>query len=230
MVNYDTVLRSLPTADLIGPLNDIEAKHAPKVLYWVGDESLLRGTRRVSIVGTRSPSEDGKHRARQLARRLVGANIVVVSGLAKGIDIQAHRAAIDNGGRTIAVIGTPLHRAYPKEHTGYQEEIARDHLLVSEFSPNSKGHRGTFALRNRTMALISHATVIIEAGKSSGTESQAWEAIRLGRELFIAQSLLDSGLEWPCKLAQYGAQVLGKVEDLLEVLPHSLGSKDVSAF
>lgn len=205
--------------DVIGPPDDISKKFAPEILYAEGDLGLLRGTIRVSIVGTRGASELGRRRARKIAKQLVAERVVVVSGLALGIDHAAHTAAME-GGRTIAVIATPLDRAYPKEHAELQARLGREHLVVSQFGPGDKVGRWSFPARNRTMALLTHATVIVEAGDSSGTLHQGWEAIRLGRPLFFMQSLLESkDLEWPRKLMDYGARPLASVEELLREIP-----------
>ncbi|TAJ03418.1 MAG: DNA-processing protein DprA [Planctomycetota bacterium] len=206
--------------DILGPLDEVARKHAPDALYIAGDEKLLHGTSRVSIVGSRKASEVGLKRAARLTRELVKARVVIVSGLAKGIDHTAHTTAIEAGGRTIAVIGTPLDRAYPKEHAELQAQIARDHLLVSQFPVGAATGAWSFPVRNRTMALLSHATVIVEASEDSGSLHQGWEAIRLGRPLFFMVSLLESpDLAWPRKLMEYGAQPLSSVEELLAEIP-----------
>lgn len=207
-------------AELLGHLNDVEARHAPEMLHLRGDAQLLVDGVRVSVVGSRRATEKGLRRARRIARLLVGEGITVVSGLALGIDTAAHKAAIEAGGRTIAVLGAPLDEDYPRQNRRLRHLIGREHLLVSQFREGSPVRRGNFPQRNRTMALISDATVIVEAGESSGSLSQGWEALRLGRPLCILRSLIeDSRLSWPRKLIEYGAYVLAEPEDLLEVLP-----------
>ena len=211
------------TEEALGLLNEIEARNAPALLYLRGDASLLGGAPRVAIVGSRRASQEGLRRAARLARELAKESVTVVSGLARGIDAAAHRACIAAGGRTIAVLGTPLERVFPKEHAALQEEIGRDHLLVSQFGPGTRTFRGSFPQRNRTMALLSNATVIVEAAASSGTVSQGWEALRLGRPLFLLRSLVEhGGLRWAAELLEHGAFVLREMEDLLEVLPPSV--------
>src|ERR1700736_3049500 len=111
MLAVDTM--AVTPADVLGGLNDVECKYAPRNLYLAGDRGLLRRGPRVSVVGSRIASPEGLRRARALASSLVEHNIIVVSGLAAGIDTAAHEGAIDAGGRTIAVIGTPLSRYYP---------------------------------------------------------------------------------------------------------------------
>lgn len=145
----------------------------------------------VSIVGTREATFEGKSRAARLAKELVGAGVVVMSGLARGIDVAGHSSAIQNGGRTIAVIGTPLSKAYPSEHAELQSEIWKDHLLISPFREGDKVFKSNFPQRNRVMAALSDATVIIEAAEGSGTLHQAAECQRLPRWLFISRAVID---------------------------------------
>ncbi|MDB5298069.1 MAG: hypothetical protein JWO31_4052 [Phycisphaerales bacterium] len=214
---------SLSPEDLLGPLNDVERKHAPATLYVAGDVDLLRNAARVSIVGSRKASPDGLKRARKLSAMLCRENVVVVSGLAEGIDTAAHLAAVESGGRTAAVIGTPLDRFYPKPNAALQRRLMAEHLVVSQFPPGYPTQPKNFPIRNRTMALISDATVIVEAGESSGSLSQGWEALRLGRQLYIARSVVENpALTWPAKMLGYGASVLTDetFEDLMLALPH----------
>jgi DNA processing protein len=215
---------SYSTEDLLGPLNEVEKRHAPKQLFVAGDTTLLRVGARVSVVGTRRASQEGRGRASRLAHLLVEHEMVVVSGLAEGIDTSAHRAAIEAGGRTIAVLGTPLDRFYPAKNRSLQEAIMREHLAVSQFPRGSSGGRRCFPMRNRTMALISDATVIVEAGEGSGTLHQGWEALRLGRPLFLTESVAtDPGLSWPTEMRDYGAEVLSDrtLEFFFESLPEA---------
>jgi DNA processing protein len=211
--------------DLLGQLNDVERKNAPERLYLTGHREWFEGCRRVSVVGTRKPSLAGIARARDFALALVRREIVVVSGLAEGIDTVAHRTAIDAGGRTIAVLGTSLEDAFPAANRELQDEIMREHLVVSQFAPGTPSRRTNFPQRNRTMALLTDATVIVEAGESSGTLHQGWEALRLGRPLFLMESLTkDARLSWPAEMVRYGAQVLsrGNLEAVLDAIPERI--------
>lgn len=211
---------STTAASALGPLNDVEEMNAPAKLHLLGDTTLLRRAPRIAIVGSRRASLEGRRRAMRLARVLADQGAIVVSGLAEGIDEAAHRAAMDRGGRTIAVIGTPLSRAYPSTHRELQEQIAREHLLVSQFEEGTKTERYHFVLRNRTMALISHATVIVEAGETSGTLSQGREALRLGRALYLMRAVVENtDLSWPREMLGLGAQVLADPEEFLSEFP-----------
>ena len=189
-------------------------------LYYAGDLSIaLRPI--VSIVGTREATDDGLMRAARLARELVQAGAVVMSGLARGIDGTAHRSAIESSGKTIAVIGTPLSRASPSENAALQEEIWREHLLISPFREGTPVFRGNFPQRNRVMAVISDATVIVEASDTSGTLHQAAECQLVGRWLFILRSVLDSGVAWPKRfLSGPTTEVLNTTADVVsKVMP-----------
>jgi len=205
-------------ADILGTLTEVERKHAPDALYLVGDRTLLSTGPRVSVVGSRKASPEGLRRARMLAKALVDHQMIVVSGLAEGIDTAAHVAAIEAGGRTVAVLGTPLSVAYPTSNAALQATIAKDHLLVSQFPTGYRTHPGSFPMRNRTMALLTDATVIVEAGETSGTVHQGWEALRLGRQLFLLEAVTrDETLTWPAKMIHYGAQVLTR-QNLVDAL------------
>ena len=190
---------------------------------------MLQRHPRVAVVGTRHPTPEGDRRCRRLVKALVAHGATVVSGLAAGIDTIAHTLAIELGGRTIAVIGTPIDDVFPKGNAALQQRIANEHLVVSEFPPGSSVVRGNFPRRNRTMALIADASVIVEAGEGSGTLSVGWEALRLGRPLFLLRSLVDSGVKWPSDLLDHGAFVLDETGDLLEMLPTD-GLGDAVAF
>jgi DNA processing protein len=214
-----------PPGELLGPLNEVERQHAPERLFAAGDTRLLRAGARVSIIGARRASPEGLRRARKLAAQLVKEGVIVVSGLAEGIDTAAHEAALAAGGRTIAVIGTSLDRTYPQKNRALQERIMAEHLALSPFAPGSPVGRANFPQRNRLMALISDATVIVEANDASGALSQGWEAIRLGRLLFILKSITTAPqLTWPKKMLDYGAQVLTDTRSLTRLLPVEAGA------
>jgi len=185
----------------------------------VGDISLLH-RKCVAVVGTREVTPDGGARSRRLARELVTAGVVVVSGLAKGVDTEALNAAVEAGGRVVAVIGTPIDRAYPAENKTLQERIYREHLLISQFAPGERVFPTNFPERNKLMAALSDATAIIEAGDTSGTLHQAAECGRLGRWLFIAKSVVDNPLlEWPKRfLGQPKVDCFSSTEDILKAI------------
>lgn len=214
--------REMTPEELLGPLNEVERKNAPKQLFVAGNVGHIHAGPRVSVVGSRGASPEGLARARAITRALVERDITVVSGLAEGVDTEAHEAALSAGGRTIAVIGTPLDVAYPEKNGPLQERLMREQLVVSQFPHGYPFHRKNFPIRNRTMALLTDATVIVEAGDKSGTLHQGWEALRLGRLLFIMEAVtLDSRLSWPAEMIRYGAQVLsrGNLSLVLEEIP-----------
>jgi DNA processing protein len=214
--------RAFQPADLLGPLNAFEQKFAPKELYVCGAIGHLARGPRVSVVGSRKASQDGIARAQQLCRMLSKQDVTIVSGLAEGIDRAAHEAALESGGRTIGVLGTPLDRFYPASNRDLQLQMMREQLVVSQFAEGTKTAPWHFPLRNRLMALIADATVIVEAGESSGTLSQGWESLRIGRPLFLLESVAsNSTLTWPNEMMRYGAKVLSRtnLDELFEELP-----------
>lgn len=188
-------------------------------VFLAGDRTLLN-RKCVSIVGTREVREEGWLRAHRLARELAALGVVVVSGLAKGVDTAALSSAVKAEGRTIAVIGTPLSKAYPAENWELQEAIWRHHLLMTPFAEGEQVFKSNFPKRNRVMAAISDATVIIEASDTSGTLHQAAECQRLGRWLFIAKSVADDrSLKWPASfLKGPKTAVLEKTDDILSAI------------
>jgi DNA processing protein len=191
---------------------------------------LLRAGPCVAIVGSRKASCDGLDRARKLADLLTRHGVIVVSGLAAGIDTAAHETAMRCNGRTIAVLGTPLDECFPRQNAALQSRIMRVHLAVSQFGPGTIVGKHTFPMRNRTMTLIADATVIIEATDQSGTINQGRETLRLGRPLWIAASLFGrTGVTFPEKLGFYGAEALTdrSFDRLLSQLPR--GRRDAPA-
>ena len=187
------------------------ATHPVELLYFQGAWELIT-TRGVAVVGTRKPTPEGVQRTGQLVRSLVADGFTIVSGLAEGIDTAAHQAAIAAKGQTIAVIGTPLGHVYPKANAELQDQIARDYLLISQVpieryeAQNFRVNRFFFPERNKTMSAISEATIIVEAGETSGTLIQAREALKQKRRLFILNSCFEkTELTWPRRFEQEGA-------------------------
>lgn len=215
---------SMNTEKLLGrDLNDIEMKYSPKLLYVQGSMEIPLPCPRVSIIGSRKASPNGLADAKKIARTLIENQAVIVSGLAEGIDTVAHQTAINMNGKTIAVIGTPLNKVYPRKNFELQQEIMNNHLAISQFPIGHSTTPKDFVLRNRTMALISDATIIVEAGDTSGSLHQGWETLRLGRPLFICESVVnDTQLSWPKKMIEYGAMNLDEPTDILENLPSNI--------
>ncbi len=201
-----TETRTVVPEDILGPLNEFELKAAPRQLFLRGDDSLLEGGPRIAVVGSRRASPDGLELARRITEMLVSHGVTVVSGLALGIDTVAHETTITNGGRTVGVLGTSLDRYAVSRNRGLQDAIGERHLLVSQFPCGQPPHRSNFPLRNNTMALLSDATLIVEATTNSGTRHQGWEAIRLGRPvLFPKRSLARQSPDWADEMIRYGA-------------------------
>jgi len=211
-------VRVAGTGDWPGKLRDVE--HPVGVLYYRGWWDLVY-SRCVSVVGTRQPSPEGWCRARKLVRALVDDDFTVVSGLARGIDQAVHQAAIEAKGRTIAVIGTPIHQVYPAEHRALQEQIAREHLLISQV-PVSRWQRQQpaqnrifFPERNIIMSALTEATIIVEAGETSGTLVQARHALKQGRKLFILESCFNNtSITWPQRFLEKGAIRVKEYSDI----------------
>jgi DNA processing protein len=148
--------------------------------------------RSVAVVGTREASEAGIRRAASMSRRLAEAGVTVVSGLATGIDTAAHRAALEAGARTIAVLGTGITRCYPGENRDLAEAITASGALVSQFWPTSHPSRHTFPRRNVVTSGISQGTVVVEAPSRSGAKMQARIALDHGKKVFLISSLVAS--------------------------------------
>lgn len=223
-------VRALPLPDLLATIGRGALKaeqldflrprdEGPATVYYSGDLDLLRRPA-VSIVGTREVSEAGRKRAGRLARELVEARVTVVSGLAKGVDTAAMKSAAEHNGGVVGVIGTPIDKAYPAENAILQEELWRDHLLLTPFRVGEQTFRGNFPKRNRVMAAVSDATVIVEASDTSGTLHQAAECGRLGRWLFIMKSVVeDPNLTWPAKfLDKPKVVILSSTQDVLDAV------------
>jgi DNA processing protein len=201
-----------------------DARHPVEMLYFQGTWELTE-TRCVAVVGSRTATEDGLKRATRISRALAENGFTVVSGLASGIDAAAHTAAIEAGGRTIAVIGTPIGVYYPKENANLQRRIAEEFLLVSQVpvlryaSQHVPQNKLFFPERNVTMSALTEGTVIVEAGETSGTLTQARAAIQQGRKLFILDSCFDrSDITWPETYAKRGAIRVREMSDIWSAL------------
>lgn len=206
------------------PIKLRDARHPVELLYYQGWWDLV-DSRSVAVVGTRNPSRGGQARARKLVKALVADDFTIVSGLAKGIDTVAHTTALESGGRTFAVIGTPLSHVYPKDNAALQQRITDEFLLISQVpvlryeSQDYRYNRVFFPERNKTMSALTEATIIVEAGETSGTLIQARAALQQGRKLFILDNCFKNpDLTWPEKYEKKGAIRVRDYDDVRNAL------------
>lgn len=173
----------------------------------------------VAIVGARSCSAYGAQVARELGRELAAAGVAVVSGLARGIDGEAHRGALAAGGLTVAVLGCGIDRDYPRSHADLARRIAESGVIVSEYAPGVEPAPWRFPARNRIIAGLSLATVVVEARTRSGALISADFALELGRDVFAVPGEITSALSAGSNdLLRQGAGPLLSADDVLEAL------------
>lgn len=178
------------------PLNLRLIHNLPPFLYYRGELDADRDAHSIAVVGTRKPSAKGLERAGRMSRRLAETGVTVTSGLAAGIDTEAHRAALAAGGRTIAVFGTGITKCFPAQNRGLADEIVdAGGLIVSQFFPTAPTARWMFGKRNEVTSGISQGTVVIEASRTSGARMQARLAYEHGKGVFLVSSLVSSQ-EW----------------------------------
>lgn len=202
----------------------LDAKYPVPLLYYQGAWDLIYSPS-IAVVGTRHPTEEGVQRTWQLVRDLVKDDYTIVSGLARGIDTAAHEAAMTYGGKTIAVLGTSILDCYPPENRSLQDKIAAEYLLISQVPllryqrQNYQQNRFFFPERNKTMSALTLATVIVEAGETSGALIQATAALQQGRKLFILDSCFNNqALTWPQKFLSQGAVRVKNYQDIQQVM------------
>jgi DNA processing protein len=185
-------------------------------LRGAGSPELLGGPA-VAIVGARACSSYGRQVARMLGRELAAAGLVVVSGLARGVDGEAHRGALETDGHTIAVLGCGIDRDYPAAHAGLARAIAERSLIVSEYEAGVEPSPWRFPARNRVIAGLCAATVVVEARERSGALITADFALDEGREVFAVPGEITSSLSGGTNaLLRLGATPLTSAADVLE--------------
>jgi len=193
----------------------------PPFLVARGDLEILRAPA-VAIVGTRDATAYGERITRELAQALARAGVTVVSGLARGIDGAAHRAALAAGGRTAAVVGTGVDVSYPAAHESLQRSIADDGLLLSEQLCGTRALPGAFPRRNRVIAALASVTIVVEAGVKSGALITARHALDLGRTVAAVPGPIDAPQSAGAnELLRDGAQVIASVADALALAGRS---------
>ena len=188
----------------------------PPVLFHRG--TLVSDDVAMSVVGSRNASPRGITAARAIAAALVELGVSVVSGLAKGIDTAAHTAALEAGGRAVAVVGTGITRYYPAENRALQDRIAAEGLLLSQFWPDAGPTKHGFPMRNTVMSGYGQATIVVEAGEHSGARIQARRAIAHGRPVILTHMVMQAN-KWARDLAgQPGVHVASSVADAMEIV------------
>lgn len=197
----------------------------PLVLF--GTSPIPQEEKGFAIVGTRRPSPQGEAFASELARGLGEQGFSIVSGLARGIDTSALRSSVACGARTVAVIGSGLKHSYPAENRGLQNQIAEEGLVLTQFFPEAPPARKNFPIRNHTMSAYSAATVIVEAGETSGTRIQAKAAIHHGRPLIVTLQVATQ-TKWCQEYvgAGYDVTVVNNVETAIQAAIHIAGRAD----
>jgi DNA processing protein len=203
--------------DATYPRNLREIYNRPPFLFVRGRLEAV-ADRSVAVVGTRKPSEDGVEEASRLSRELAERGVTVLSGLAVGIDAAVHRAALDAGGRTVAVMGTGINRLYPPENEKLADRIlAEGGALVSQFWPDAPPARWSFPMRNVVMSGMAVGTVVVEASKTSGAKMQARIALDHGKRVFLVRRLVAQE-EWAQRYLTRGAQAIDTVDDVVDTL------------
>lgn len=211
----------------IGIVSDLDPRYPrllreipdpPAALFWRGDSQPCDQLA-LAIVGTRHATHYGLRQTERLASGLSQAGLTIVSGLARGIDAAAHRAALRANGRTIAVLGSGLLNVYPPEHAPLAAAISQQGAVVSELPPLQKPMSGTFPMRNRLITGLSLGVLVVEAAERSGASISASHAAEQGREVFAVPGPADSRTSRGChRLIRDGAKLVETVEDVLDEL------------
>ncbi|MFD1407604.1 DNA-processing protein DprA [Kroppenstedtia eburnea] len=192
----------------------------PWVLYVRGDVSHLQGPG-LAVVGTRKPTSYGKRVTRQLAGNIADRGWTVVSGLAAGVDGEAHRAALEAGGRTVAVLGCGVDVVYPRHHRDLYKEVVRKGAVISEVPPGTEPRPGLFPRRNRIISGLSWGTLVVEAAEKSGSLITAHHSLEQGREVFAVPGPVTSAWSRGTnRLIQEGAKCVIDADDLWMELNH----------
>lgn len=200
------------------PKSLLELRKPPEKIFALGDINLLK-KRMVAIVGSRKTSRYGQITSMKLSKELSAKGIVIVSGMALGIDSYAHYGCLKNGGKTIAVLGCGIDKCYPASNWRMKNEIRESGLVISEYGFGEKAQRWTFPQRNRIIAGLSELTIVVEAGANSGAMITAEFANELNKEVWVTPGNIDSPYSLGSnKLIQDGAMVIVNINDIFDKL------------
>lgn len=196
---------------------------APPIVYGIGNIDLLQ-TPQIAIVGSRNCTPGGADTARDFSSFLSNAGLTITSGMALGIDQHAHQAALDNGGHTVAVIGTGIDRIYPSANKHLAYEIAEKGLIVSEFPLGTPPNNSNFPKRNRIISGLSLAILVVEATRKSGSLITARLGIEQGREVFAIPGSIHNPQSKGCHhLIRQGAKLVDQASDIIDDIGSLLG-------
>ncbi len=195
----------------------------PEKLHFIGTIPVSRKPT-VAIVGTRKPTSYGKEVTTTIATDLARRGVVIVSGLALGVDGLAHRAALDAGGATVAVLGNGLPHIYPSSHRGLAQDIVqKGGAIMSEYEPETPSYPSNFLERNRIVSGLSDAVIVTEAAARSGTLNTAMHALEQGKEIFVVPGNITSPMSAGCNaLIRQGATPITSAHDVLEIIAPDL--------
>ncbi len=187
----------------------------PYIIYYRGDISILNKFC-LAVVGSRVATSYGKKQAARFARELAGEGMVVVSGMARGIDTEAHRGALEVDGKTAAVLGSGIDIIYPRENQNLYDQIVQEGVVLSEFAPGTRPEPGNFPARNRTISGLSHGVLVVEAKQRSGALITADFALEQGRDVFaIPGPITSPNSAGTNQLIKQGACLVASIEDVL---------------
>ena len=222
--------RASHSARLVTVLDDaypanLRMVHDHPPLLFVRGTVVAADVRAVAVVGTREPSAEGLQSARQIAASLVERGVTVVSGMAAGIDTAAHTAALDAGGRTLAVFGTGIERVFPAGNRRLSAAIASSGATLSQFLPDQGPTRWSFPVRNIVTSGLAIGTVVVEAGPTSGARRQAEHAIAHGKRLFLVRRLVEDQLWAQEMMATPGVVALDDIDQILTAIDLELATQ-----
>ncbi|QGT99152.1 hypothetical protein SYNTR_0559 [Candidatus Syntrophocurvum alkaliphilum] len=188
----------------------------PYMLYYRGDLKVLNQTA-FAIVGARTATPYGRKVARQFGRDLSAQNISIVSGMARGIDAEAHWGALESGGKTVAILGSGIKIIYPKENVKLYEEITKKGVVLSEFVPTAQPKPGNFPQRNRIISGLSKGLLVVEAKEKSGALITVDFALEQGKDVFaVPGPITSNNSKGTNQLIKDGAKIVTQVDDVLE--------------